>query len=559
VDGATVAIFYTARQARLHLQEADIDEALDEAAQGDGVVGEDLERRKLQWAALAKLAGADARVKAVAADLLAHFQERTAALAGKAMLVCMTRENCVRMYDALKALPGCPEVKIVMTGNLTQDPVEWNRAGHITTKPQRDAIKERMVDPDDPLRLVIVCDMWLTGTDIPCLHTLYIDKPMRGHNMIQAISRVNRVFKDKPHGLIVDYIGVGDELRDATNKYTKGGGKGDPAPDVAKQGFPVFLACLEEVRATLPPDRGPEVYAGWRHLSPIEFEDLHMGIYGWFLEDDDRRDSFLQAELRLANAFLLVKSLDESRPYADEVIFYQRVRKQVSKALPQKKPKKGLDKAVRDLVDDHVESEGVTDIFKLSGVETPDISILDDDFLQTFKDKPQENLRLKLLERLLADEIQRRASRNLAQARSFRELLENTLERYHKRVVDAAAVIQAMLTIKKEMDKSAARAALLRLSEEELAFYEAVEQNFATVYDQPFLRDLVHDVVQVIKTNLKVDWTEPHREDVKAAVRAAVRRTLRRRQVKPEDFDIFLERVMAQAEALWSAWPVGAA
>ena len=551
-DGATVAIYYAPRQAKLHLSDDDIDRALADVADDEGVEGEDLERRKGRWAALARLAGADDRVKAVAADVLEHYLDRTLTLAGKAMLVCMTRQNCVRLYDALAAHPDCPEIKVVMTGEIAKDPKEWNEAGHITTKAQREAIKERMVDPDDPLKLVIVCDMWLTGTDIPCLHTLYFDKPIRGHSMIQAISRVNRVFRDKPHGLIVDYIGIGDELREATSKYTQGGGRGDPAPGVAEKGVPVFFEALGAIRETLPPGN----YAGWRHLSAIQFEDLHMEVYGWLAADDNRRDAFLDGELRLSSAFLLVKHLDECRKHADEVIFYQRVRKQLKKSLGKKPVGKTLEQAVQDLVDDHIESEGIADMFKLSGIEKPDISILDDQFLQTFKDKPHENLRLKLLQRLLADEIELRASRNLSKAKSFRALLQGTLDRYHKRVIDAAAVVKAMLAIKKEIDATEAKAKALGLSEEEYAFYQAVQENASTVYDEPFLRDLVHEVVQLIKQNLKVDWTEPHRDDVRSAVRAAVKRTLRKRNVKPEAFDPFLGQVMAQAEALWKDWPL---
>ncbi len=555
-DGATVPIYYTPRQAKLQLARADIDTALEDLTEGYTAeqLG-DLDRKKSRWAALAAAAGAKDRAEAIAKDLLAHLQERTKTLAGKALVVCMTRANCVRLYDALTQLPDCPEVKIVMTGNLGADPKAWSEAGHITTKTQRDAIKSRMVTPEDPLKIVIVCDMWLTGTDIPCLHTLYVDKPMRGHNVIQAISRVNRVFRDKPHGLIVDYIGIGDELRDATDKYTRGGGKGEPAPDVEKEAWPLFLSTIDAVRVTLPPDKE---YLEWRKLSPIAFEDLHMDVYGWLTELETRRDAFLDAELRVTHAFLLVKQLFQATAYADEVIFCQRVRRQIVKTLPGKAPPKDLEHAVRDLVDEHVEAEGVVDIFKLAGMEASDISIIDEKFLQTFKDRPHETLRLKLLEKLIRDEIVRRAARNLAKAKSFRELLEATLDRYHRRIIDAAAVVKAILEIKKEMDADARRAQELGLSGEELAFYDSVGVHCKDVYDEPFLRSLVHDVVVTIKANLKVDWTEPHRENIKAAVRSAVRRVLRRRGVKEEDFDAVLAEVMKQAEALYAEWPLAA-
>ncbi len=549
-DKATVPIYYAPRQIKLHLKQADIDAALKDLLNDQPV--DELERRKSRWAALAAAAGTKERVAELANDLLAHFLDRTKTLAGKAMIVCMIRQNCVRVYDALKALPNCPEIKIVMTGNLSEDPPEWSKAGHLTTKVQRDAIKQRMVDPDDPLKIVIVCDMWLTGTDIPCLHTLYVDKPMQGHNMIQAISRVNRVFRDKPHGLIVDYIGIGDELREATAKYTSGGGKGEPAPDVEETAVPVFQQCLADIRKLLPEGKN---YGGWRKMSQIEMEDLYALVYGSFAENDDLRDHYLQAELRLTSAFLLVKHIDECRASADEIIFYQRVRKQIMKTLPGKRPKKDIEQAVRDLVDDSVESEGVVDIFKVAGIEKADISILDDKFLQTFKDRPLENLRLKLLQKLIEDEIQARRKKNLAKARSFQEMLEATLKRYHNRLIDAAAVVKALVQMRKEWDAEDARAKKLNLEPEELAFYDAVAANYATIYEEAFLRDLIHDVVQIIRKNLKVDWTQAHRDDVKAGIKAAVRRVLQRREVREEDFEAFIDKFMEQAEAIFADWP----
>src|SRR5262249_2526973 len=248
----------------------------------------------------------------VAKDLLAHFLDRTATAPGKALVVCMTRQNCVRVYEALTALPGCPETRIVMTANLSEDPKEWSEKRYYTTSAQRKALQKRMEDMSDPLKIVIVCDMWLTGTDIPCLNTLSIDKPMAGHNMIQAISRVNRVFRDKPHGLIVDYIGIGDELRAATGKYTQSGGQGDPAPNVEEKAVPAFHGCLSDVRALLPPGKN---YGGWRKMSRIQFEDLTQATLGTLADDDQRREHFLQAELRLTNAFLLVKHLDDCRVF----------------------------------------------------------------------------------------------------------------------------------------------------------------------------------------------------------------------------------------------------
>lgn len=556
-DGATVPIYYEPRQVRLHLTKRDLDAALREALDGQRV--EDLERRKGRWAALAAVARTKARVDALAADLLAHFAARTATLRGKALIVGMERANCVRLYEALTALPGCPETKIVMTGNLAEDPPEWSECGYLTTKARRDEIKQRMVNPDDSLALVIVCDMWLTGTDIPCLHTLYVDKPMEGHNMIQAVSRVNRVFRDKPAGLIVDYIGIGDQLREAAAQYTQGGGQGEIAPGITEAAVPLFMAELAAIRATLPvgaPPAGCD-FGGWRRLSRIELEDLYALAYGCLADDEARRDQFLQAEARLTSAFLLVKHLDKCHGHADEVIFYQRVRKQMVKTVAGRKPPGDIERAVRDLVDDSVEPEGVVDIFQAAGIARADISILDEAFLQSFKDRPHENLRLALLQRLVEDEILARRQRNLARARSFQALLEATLQKYHNRLIDAAEVVRVMLQIRREMEAEEGRAVALSLSDEELAFYDAVAQNFAGLYDQAFLRDLIHEVVGKIKRNLKVDWTEPHRSDVKAAVRAAIKHVLKQRNVRAEDFDPFLTYILTQAEALYAEWPLG--
>jgi type I restriction enzyme R subunit len=442
-----------------------------------------------------------------------------------------------------------------MTANLAEDPTAWSEAGHVTTKQQRDAIKQRMIDPDDPLCIVIVCDMWLTGTDIPCLHTLYVDKPMRGHTMIQAISRVNRVFRDKPHGLIVDYIGIGDDLREATGTYTAGGGQGNPAPEISEEAVPLFQAALEEVRRLLP--EGID-YGDWPGLSRIELEDRYALVYGTLTETEEQRDAFLQAEHRFSRAYLLVKHLDALRPCADEVLFYQRVRKQLLKTIAGHRSDQELERAVRDLVDESLESGGVVDIFGVAGIERADLSILDDAFLQTFKDRPLPNLRLMLLEKLLRDEIERRQRRNLARAKSFRELLEKTLQRYHNRLIDAAAVVKAMLEIRQEMERDARRAAELGLQEEELAFYDAIARNVQAVYEDALLRDLVHEVVQTIKRNLKVQWTEPHRESVKAGVRAAVRRVLRAKGIRADDLDNVVRLVMEQAEAMYADWPLAA-
>ncbi len=549
-DRATVPLYYSPRQVRLSLRRDDLDEALEELA--EGYEASAVERRKGQWAALAAAAGASDRVAELASDLLAHFADRCATLAGKGLVVCMTRRNCVALYDALRALPGCPEVKVVMTGSLADDPPEWSAAGHLTTKPQREVLKKRLADADDPLALAIVCDMWLTGTDIPCLHTHYIDKPIRGHNLIQAISRVNRVFRDKPHGLLVDYIGIGDELREATAKYTQGGG-GTPAPDLRETAAPEFRRRLDAVRSELPPD---QPYATWRTLSPAGRENLFQLVYGHLAEDEEVQERFLAAERLLSLSFLLVKHLDDCRTGADEVIFYQSVRKQLAKGLPSVHTPKALEAAVRDLVDGSIESGGVVDIFRAAGMERADLSILDEAFLQEFRDKPQENLRLRLLEKLMQGEVRALAERSPSRAKSFQGRLAETLQNYHNRLLDAAAVIRELVLMRDELRSDAARAAGLDLAPEELAFYDALATNYAAVYEIDFLRDLIRQVVRALKRSLKSDWQSPHRGQVRSQLRTEVKRVLKRQGVKAADLEPIAECVMEQAAATFACWPL---
>jgi type I restriction enzyme R subunit len=557
-DHSTVPIYYEPRLVRLALTNDKIDEELTEVMEGGGWTATQAERAR--WAAIAEAAGADERIEDLAKALLDHFYKRNQVLDGKALIVCMSRRNCVKLFDALTDLPGCPEVKIVMTANLSEDPPEWSQDGHVTTKLQREAIKARMKDINDPLKIVIVRDMWLTGTDIPCLHTLYIDKPMKGHSLMQAIARVNRIFRDKPGGIVVDFIGIGDQLKEATKKYTQGGGQGLPAPNIDKEARDAFLQALEEARDFLPVPPADKTYGAWRTMPNIEFEDMFLNCCGRLTETDELRDDFLATEARLNSAFSLVNHLADCIGYADEVIFYQLLRKQLNKTIPGRSTKDETKTGVvRDLIDRSIESKGVSDIFQAAGIEKPDISILDEHFLEEFKSHEQENLRLKLLTKLLADEIKSREKSNIVKYRSFKEMLEDTLQKYHNRAIQAADVVSVLIQIKKDIDKEAARTQQLNLSGEELAFYDAVSQNSANLYDEKFLCDLVRDVVQTVKKNLRVDWTKPHREDVKAGVRAAVKAVLRKRGVKPEHLEAFTKQVIIQAEALFSNWPLPAA
>ena len=562
-DGAVLEILYEPRLINLQLVNENIDKEAKEIGEGD-----DVEVEKQKWSAVERAAGTDERQEKLAADVVEHFRKRQQAheaFDGVGMIVCMSRRNCVGLYDAITDLR--PEwhdsaddkgrIKIVMTGNISEDPPEWNERGHITTKQQREHIKERFKDPDDPLHLVIVCDMWLTGTNIPPLHTLYVDKPMKGHTLMQAIARVNRVFRDKPGGLVVDYIGIGTELKRATKRYTDRG-FGAPAEELEEVAFGEFEKALEEIRASLPEDVDRDTVSGWRTLSNTEFEDLVGGLYNHYLATDEQRDDFLRREQKLRKAYSLIQHRDEADAHADEVAIYQYVRTQLNrtKSSANREESEEHAEAIRDLVERSIAAEDAVDVYAAAGIEKPDISILDERFLEEFKsDEGRQNLRLKLLEKLMRDEIRVRKRENLQKYRSLQEILEETLKKYRENTITAAEVMKALVEMRKEYFSEDERKEAYNLTNEEIAFIDAINEVKEDAYDMPFLCDLVRDVVDTVKSNLEVDWTKPHRENVKASVRSAVKRVLRRKGVTGDDLQAVQEEIMAQAESLYRDWP----
>lgn len=556
-DNAVVAIYYEPRLVELENVNPDIDEDVEEITETDEQAGVVTEK----WATIEKAAGTKERMQVIAQDILSHFEERNETIFGKALIVGMSRRNCVTLYDEIIKLrpewhdknPDKGLIKVVMTGNISKDPVEWNQSGHLTTKRVREKIKARLRDPDDALKMVIVRDMWLTGTDLPCLHTMYVDKPMKGHSLIQAITRVNRVFRDKTGGLVVDYIGIGGQLKAATRTFTSGG-TAPPAENLDEVAEPAFYKALEAVQELCPVSVSVD---GWRGLEPVDKEDLFNLFYGTLLETDEIRDTFLKAEKGLSSAYSLVKHLDGPRTCADEVAFYQLVRKGLLKTIPGAKLPRDREQAVHDLLDESIASGEAVDIYAVAGIPKPDISILDEAFLEEFTWQRDENLRVRLLNKLLADEIQLRRRKNLQKYTSFRNRLEKALSRYHANALTSAEIIQIMIEIRQAMTEDDARKEELGLSDEELAFYDAIVWLGADLYEEPFLADLVKDITQAVKRNLKVDWTKPHREDVQSAVRAAVKMVLRRKKVKREQFDRILESIFEQAVALYEEWPVG--
>ncbi|EAR16647.1 type I restriction endonuclease subunit R [Robiginitalea biformata] len=539
-DKATVNIYYEPRLAKLHLWNEDIDEevaAITETDEEDG---------NMNWAAIEDAAGAADRVKELASDILRHFTLRTETLEGKAMIVCMSRRNCVKMYDALTALEGCPEIAVVMTGNISKDPKEWNP--HIRTKEAKEALKKRFRDPKDPLKMVIVRDMWLTGFDAPCVHTMYVDKIMRGHNLMQAITRTNRVFRDKDNGVIVDYIGIGDNLRNAARKYTQGGGKGKPTIDM-KQALELFNDQIEACLQYIPGDID---YSPWKRLREGDKLLLVKTAVNAIVPSDEDSQNFMLGEKKLSGLLSIVKNQPVIQDKAVDVLFIQHVAKAVRNAKSVRIQRENHRERVKELISQSIDSEAVVDVFAMAGIEKPDISILDETFLLGAKEeKDGHALKIELIKNILKDEIKLRLPKNIKKYTSLKEELERILERYHTNALDSYATILELVKRAQELQHEDSRTKELGLSEEELAFYDILAAKKEIISEKGPIQDIVKAVVKAVKKNLQLDWTK--KENAKAQIRLAVKHELRRR-VSMSELDAILQEIMEQAEGQFKDW-----
>ena len=555
-DGATVPIYYESRLAKLALDEREkprIDPEFEEATEGEEV--ERRERLKTRWAQLEAVVGAEKRVKQIAEDIVSHFETRLEALEGKAMVVCMSRRICIALYRELVRLrPDWHDdddvrgaMKVVMTGSAS-DPLEWQP--HVRNKARREALAQRFRDPGDPLRVVLVRDMWLTGFDAPSLHTMYVDKPMRGHGLMQAIARVNRVFKDKPGGLVVDYLGLAQDLKKALATYTESGGKGQTALD-QDEAVAVMLEKYEVCSALF---HGFD-WTKWTTGTAQDRLNLLPAAQEHVLAQDDGKQRCLDAVLALSQAFALAVPHDEAMRIRDDVGFFQTVRAWLSKrAAGEARPEEDLDLAVRQIVSKAVASEGVMDVFAAAGLDKPDISVLSDEFLAEVRGMPHRNLAVELLQKLLRGELAGRLRKNVVQARSFSEMLERTLRRYQNRAIEAAQVIEELIGLAKDMREANARGERLGLSEDELAFYDALETNDSAVQvlGDDTLRDIARELVDTVRSNVTIDWTL--RENVRAHLRVLVRRILRKHGYPPDKQAKATRTVLEQAEVLSEGW-----
>ena len=555
-DGATVPIYYESRLAKLALDESEkprIDPEFEEATEGEEV--ERKEKLKTKWAQLEAVVGSEKRLEVVAKDIVEHFEQRCEAMDGKAMVVCMSRRICVELYDEIvKLRPAWAggeddqgAIKVVMTGSAS-DPPDWQQ--HIRNKPRRETLANRFRDPDDPLRIVLVRDMWLTGFDAPSLHTMYVDKPMRGHGLMQAIARVNRVFKDKPGGLVVDYLGLAHELKRALATYTESGGTGRTALDQDE----AVAVMLEKYEICCGLFHGFD-RSKWTTGTPQERLGLLPLAQEHVLAQENGKDRCIRAVRELSQAFALSVPHEEALRIRDDVAFFQAVQAVLAKRAPaDARPEEDLDHAVRQIISRAVAPEGVVDIFAAAGLEKPDISILSDEFLAEVRDMPQRNLAVELLQKLLKGELKTRRRKNVVQARSFAEMLEQTIRRYQNRAIEAAQVIEELIQLAKEMREAGARGEQLGLSEDELAFYDALETNDSAVkvLGDDTLRGIARELVETVRNNVTIDWTL--RENVRAQLRVLVKRILRKHGYPPDKQEKATQTVLEQAALLSSEW-----
>jgi type I restriction enzyme R subunit len=555
-DNATVPIYYEGRLAKIELKEEErpkIDPDFEEATEGEEI--EKKEKMKSKWARLEAMVGTEKRIGLVAQDLVDHFEKRLDVIEGKALVVCMSRRICVDLFNAIVRLrPNWhnPEdmrgaLKVVMTGNASE--TEWQM--HIRSKAKREEIANRFKDPDDPLRIVIVRDMWLTGFDVPCLHTMYIDKPMRGHGLMQAIARVNRVFRDKPGGLVVDYLGLAAELQKAMANYTQSGGKGETAID-QEQAVAVMLEKYEICKGLF---HGFD-YSLFTTGKPQERLSVLPRAQEHILAIENGAERLITAVTALSKAFALAVPHDEALRIQDDVGFFQAVRSAIRKTTWRGGPKgdEDIELAIKQIVSRAVASDKVLDLFSAAGLKKPNISILSEEFLAEVKHIPHKNLAAELLRRLLVDEIRSLRRTNLVKSRSFAEMLEKTIRAYQNRSIEAAAVIQELIDLARDMREAQRQGEELGLTTEEVAFYDALEVNDSAVkvLGDEVLRAIAQELVETVRRNTTIDWTV--KETVRAKLRTMVKRILRKHGYPPDKQEKATVTVLEQAELLCANW-----
>ncbi|MDA9330565.1 type I restriction endonuclease subunit R [Flavobacteriaceae bacterium] len=549
-DGATVPISYEARLVKIKLDKevsSEIDALVEEVSD---TTEDQIEKSKKKNATINAIVGHPDRLKDVATDLVTHFEARQEAFEGKAMIVGMTRQICVDLYaQIIKIRPDWHSddldkgmIKLIMTSS--SDDTESFQP-HRTTKQQRKELAIRMKEPSDELKLVIVRDMWLTGFDAPSMHTMYVDKKMQGANLMQAIARVNRVYKDKPGGLIVDYIGIGQELRSAMGTYLQSGGGGKAFVDI-KEAIALMKEKFEIVE---------QMFHRYDYKSYFKAEtniklQILLGAQNFILASQELKDRFLKEIMLLSKAFAMSTPSFEADVIKDEVAFFQAVKSRINKFSPSGgKSDFEIDTAIKQIVDEALSSDGVVDVFEAAGIKTPDISILSDEFLLEVQNMEQKNVAYELLKKLLNDEVRVRKTKNIYQSRKFSEMIETVVTKYHNNQIDSAQVLEELAKIAKEMRLEDNRAEELGLTEDEYAFYSVLNLNDSTkMLDDHKMKELIHHIVDVIRKNATVDWSR--RSDVRAKLRLTVRKLLIKYGYPPDLARMEADRVIEQSELL---------
>jgi type I restriction enzyme R subunit len=568
-DGATVPIYYESRLARIDIppdEKPRVDAEIDDLTEDE--VSSEQERIKRKWATVEALVGSEKRLSMIAGDLVRHFDDRVAAMNGKAMIVCMSRRICVALYKQIIALrpdwhsedDATGKIKIVMTGSAT-DPHDWQQ--HIGPKSRRDLLAKRAKSPQDQLQLVIVRDMWLTGFDAPSMHTMYVDKPMKGHGLMQAIARVNRVFRDKPAGLVVDYIGIAQNLKNALGQYSN--------PDKSKAGIDeaeAIAVLLEKYEIVKAMYHGFDYSTGLQGSSHQRLVMLAEAVE-WILEQqrmasareisEDRKKGenrrYQDAVLALSKAFALTAASDEARVIRDEVGFFQTVRAALVKSAGSSESI-GADRefAIQQILDRAIVSTEIVDILAAAGINTPDISILSDEFLAEIQQLDKKNLALEALRKLLNDEIRSRTRTNVVETKRFSERLELAISRYHSNAISTVEVLKELIDLAKEIRSARQRGEEEGLSQDEIAFYDALSESHSAVelMGNDSLKVIAHELLISLKSSVTVDWS--HRESARARMRVLVKRILRKHGYPPDLQDAAVQTVLRQAEALSAEW-----
>jgi len=564
-DGATVRIFYENRLAKISLKEEEkprVDAEFEELTESEELT--DQQKLKAKWARLEAIVGNKHRLSLIAADIVKHFEERNAILDGKAMIVGMSRRICVDLYEAIiKIRPDWHSdddaegtIKVVMTGS-SSDPLNFQP--HIRNKPKRKALGERLKDPKDSLKLAIVRDMWLTGFDAPSMHTLYIDKPMKGHNLMQAIARVNRVYKDKEGGLVVDYIGIATDLKKALSVYTESGGKGKPAFD-QEEAASVMMSKYEIVSQMFveqPTDKTQPKgfdYKSFFGLTPKEKLYFPIQAANYILGLEDGKARYTNAVTALSKSFAISVPHPYTSDIRDEVGLFQAIKARIVKVTQSSKTKSDeeIETAIKQILSDAVVADEVVDIFDAAGIKKPDISILSDEFLAEVKGMHHKNLALELLKKLLNDEIKTRQKTNIVQSKKFSEMLDQAVKNYQNNLITSAQIIDEMIRLAKEIKEADRKSEDLGLDFREFAFYSALEVNDSAVavLGDEILRHIARELVDTIRKNSSIDWTV--RENVQAKMRIAVKKILRKHGYPPDLELKATETVIDQAKMMAS-------